>query len=126
MNGKAMFGITLIIAGVALMFVAGAHAGLLLIFPFIVTTGPLGGLGVLFLFLGSILLLLSFFDISTGFRAGYGLGKDMNTEKRGVGVVLLGPIPLIIDTKNKRLSLISIAIFVIAVLVLAFVMLYGI
>ncbi len=126
MKGKTMIGAMLAISGIALMLLAGVQAGLFLIFPFIITTGPLGGLGILLLFLGSIVLILSFFDISPGFRAGYGFGENMNVEKRGVGIVLLGPIPLIIDTKNKKLSLISIAIFAIAMLVLALVMLSGI
>lgn len=121
-----MLGITLIAAGFILMFAAGANAGLLLIFPFVVTTGPLGGFGVLLLFLGSVIFILSFFDISPGFKAGYDFGGEAKTEKRGVGIVLLGPIPLIIDTKNKRLSVTSLVIFLTAVIVLVLLLLYGI
>ena len=123
LNGKAILGIAMVVAGIMLMLVAGARAGLFLIFPFVIATGPLGGLGILLVFLGSILFFLSFFDISTGFRAGYGFGKNVKVEKRGMGIVLLGPIPLVIDTKNKKLSLISIAIFAIAMLVLALLIL---
>ena len=48
--------------------------------------------------------------------------KDLwkNTEKRGFGIVLIGPIPLIIDTKNRKLTLISMVLFTILLLILAF------
>ena len=126
MDGKAVLGLSLVISGIVLMFMAGVQAGLILIFPYVMTTGPIGGLGILFLFLGSVLFFLSLFDISPGFRAGYGFGEKVDAGKRGIGIVLLGPIPLIIDTNNKRLSLISVAIFVTAVLVLVIIMLHGI
>ena len=106
-------GLLSIIAGLGLMLLGGVQAGIFLIFPFIVSTGPYALLGALLVFLGFILVFMGFIP-GEMLRGDY----EMHTEKRGLGVVLVGPIPLIIDTKNRKLTLISLAIFLIAILLL--------
>ncbi len=82
------------------------------IFPFFVATGPLATLGIILIFAGIFLASLGFFEPVNPEK------ERRKTEKRGIGLVLIGPVPLVIDTKNKRLSAISIAIFIISILIL--------
>ncbi len=105
-------GLISMFAGFALMLLGGAQAGIFLIFPFVVSTGPYAIIGAILIFLGFILIFIGFVPRGS-FR-----GEDIHTEKRGIGVVLIGPIPLIIDTKNRALTLLSIAIFLIMLIIL--------
>ena len=106
-------GLISMFAGFALMLLGGAQAGIFLIFPFVVSTGPYAIIGAILIFLGFILIFLGFVPMGA-FQGDY----DIHTEKRGIGVVLIGPIPLIIDTKNRALTLLSIAIFLIMLIIL--------
>ncbi len=105
-------GLISMFAGFALMLLGGAQAGIFLIFPFVVSTGPYAIIGAILIFLGFILIFLGFVP-SGSFH-----GEDIHAEKRGIGVVLIGPIPLIIDTENRALTLLSIAIFLIMLIIL--------
>ena len=121
---KTVLGSILMTAGIILLVYGGFQGGLLVIFPFLMTSSPIGALGILLLMLGGILL---FIGMATEY-AGYELagpendvqnGEGRRVEGRGIGLVMIGPVPLIIDTKNRRLTLISIAIFIIGIIVLA-------
>ncbi len=94
------------------MVYAGGQAGLFIIFPFFVATGIFAALGIFLIFAGIFLVFLGIFEPMGS--------EEMPTkaEKRALGLVLIGPVPLVIDTRNKRLSAISIAVFIILILIL--------
>ena len=104
-------GTSLLIIGILLIILGGFQGGFLLIFPMIITTSPLGGLGVLMIMLGGIILFLGLaMEPLENAHEGYPEVQE-ETHSRGVGLVLIGPAPLLIDTDNRDLTLISLALF---------------
>lgn len=108
-----LLGLTAMISGFVLLIIGGAKYGVFLIFPFIVSTGPFGFIGILLIFSGFILVFL-------GIPSSEPENGIINLKKRGIGIVMIGPIPLVIDTDNKKLTLISIGIFLTVLLILIF------
>ena len=109
-------GFMAIISGFLLLILGGAQAGIFIVFPFIISSGIWGVLGAILIFTGFIMI---FFDMISLRNCDY---EDeniwKNAEKRGFGIVLIGPIPLIIDTKNRNLTLISALVFLILLTIL--------
>ncbi len=117
-------GLLLLITGSAFIILGGFQGGFFIIFPFITSSSPLSALGILFLMLGGMLL---FFGLATEY-ADYDIGpgiENSTKESRGrtLGLVMIGPVPLIIDSKNRKLTAISIAIFIAGIAILAAVFL---
>ncbi len=121
---KTVMGAVLMLGGFVLLLAGGFQGGLLIIFPFIITSSPVGLLGSLILMIGVVML---FFGIASDFM-GYEIEntemKDEHVEQRGIGFIMLGPVPLIIDTKNKKLTLISLGIFITAIVILLVLIFY--
>jgi len=107
-------GLSLLVIGIALLILGGFQGGFLVIFPFIMSTSPLGGLGILLIMLGGILLFIGF---ATDYNP-YEQNMETETRSHGIGVVLIGPIPLIIDTNNRKLTVISMALFAVGIILL--------
>lgn len=107
-------GLVAVFSGFILLLLGGVQAGIFIVFPFIISSGPLGFAGAVLIFAGFILLFLGFLPSKSHFES------DIHEKayKRGIGIVMIGPIPLIIDSKNKTLSLISLVIFIIAVILM--------
>ncbi len=117
-------GLLLLITGSAFIIFGGFQGGFFIIFPFITSSSPISALGILFLMLGGMLL---FFGLATEY-ADYDIGpgiENSTKESRGrtLGLVMIGPVPLIIDSKNRKLTAISIAIFIAGIAILAAVFL---
>jgi uncharacterized membrane protein len=109
-----LMGIISMLAGFLFLVLGSTQAGLFLMFPFVVSTGPYAIIGSILIFIGFILMFLGFVPLESG---AFHFDEPL-IEKRGLGIVFIGPIPLIIDTKNKILTTISIAVFLIALTVL--------
>ncbi|MCD6222395.1 MAG: DUF131 domain-containing protein [Thermoplasmata archaeon] len=97
----------LFILGVAFIiasFIFGeAKAGLFIIFPFIYGTGFFMLAGILLIFISMILFMFSF-------PLEYDGSKEYVEERKG-GIVMIGPIPIIIASdKNMALLLLIISI----------------
>ena len=109
-------GFLAIISGFLLMVLGGVQAGIFIVFPFIISSGTWGALGAILIFTGFVVI---FFDMISLRNLGSEDGNLWkNAEKRGFGIVLIGPIPLIIDTKNRNLTLISALVFLILLTIL--------
>jgi len=108
------------VSGIALLFKGGAQGGFFIIFPFIISSGPMGILGSLLLTAGIILLFFGIVTEIMGYEIiGQDIGANSTTvEKRGIGLVMVGPVPLIIDSKNRKLSIISLIVFIIGIIIL--------
>jgi uncharacterized membrane protein len=112
-------GIVLIVLGIFLLITGGFQGGLFIIFPFIVTNSPIGALGSLLIMVGIIALFFGMMaDIPIHNTDIEGNRAIPTPEKRGIGFIIVGPVPLIIDTENRRLTLISIIVFITGIVVL--------
>ena len=89
------------------------EAGFVLIFPFLVGSGPYAVLGFLFMFIAIILFMFGFASTT---RASIDLPFDEDTydikrkkSVKGGGVILIGPIPIVFGTSWKIAVLLMIA-----------------
>ena len=109
----------LALIGIALLIAGGFQGGFLIIFPFIMTSSPLDGLGILLLMFGGLLLFFGLLTEHMGYEVVGSEGAgETKVESRGLGLVMVGPVPLIIDTKNRKLTLISLAVFIVGIAIL--------
>jgi len=110
-----IFGISLIIFGVLTGEVQG---GLFLVFPFIIGSGIYATLGIL-LIIASFFLYI--FAISTNpiDRETENNPMKTNSKIHGRGIILLGPIPIIIGS-NWKITLVLITIAIIFLLIANF------
>jgi uncharacterized membrane protein len=121
-------GIALMLAGIAMMIWAAVEGqlsfALVLIIPIIIGTGPLAAISFLSIFAGMVLAFLSFFKVATRVDT---TAEPMRTKKEWGGVILIGPIPIIIGSPGMLkgrgailllagLSLIVLALFLLTVL----------
>ncbi len=111
----AIFGGLILILGFILLIYAGFQGGFLLIFPFIITYSSAGALGILLIIAG---IMMVFYGMAVDFRYGREeTAETVSVEKRGLAFIMVGPIPLIIDTRNRRLTFLSITILLIVIIV---------
>lgn len=102
-----ILGIILII----LDFIRGeAKAGIIIIFPFIFSTGIFSLIGIFLIFIS---IILSFFDFSSSFSS-----LQPQTEKKGI--IFIGPIPIIISNDHSIWLLIFLFIISIFIIFIAF------
>jgi len=104
-------GIAFIIAGIAM---GEGSVGIFMIFPFVYGNGPLMITGMLLVFLSFPIFMLSQFRTTgeTYGKDGYGSSieyEDTRTDKRVGGLILIGPIPIVISS-DKRLAFILMAV----------------
>ena len=95
------------------IFAGDVEAGFVLIFPFLVGSGPYAVLGFLFMFIAIILFMFGFASTT---RASIDLPFDEDTydikrkkSVKGGGVILIGPIPIVFGTSWKIAVLLMIA-----------------
>ncbi len=120
-----------ILVGVALA-VAGVVSGeidlvLVIIFPVLIAEGVLGLLSMTLIFLGFLLLFISFFFAPSLHRnegkqvqeTEWRTGEGGKTSVKGGGVILIGPLPLIFGS-DWKMAIVAIALAIVLVaLVLA-------
>ena len=113
-------GIAFIIAGIA---TGEGGAGIFIIFPFVYGNGPLMIAGMLLVFLSFPIFMLSQFRTTgeTYGKDGYG---DAGTDRRAGGLILIGPIPIVISS-DKRLAFILMAAGMIFALVFFLMLLFS-
>jgi uncharacterized protein (TIGR00304 family) len=121
MNVLRRLSFVLFIAGIicfALGVINGeAEVGFFLIFPFIVGSGILSFLGVMFLFFGVLLFIGGFYQLNKDdypYREDSISHESSKTKVRGGGVVLIGPIPIVFGTSWKM----TVIVLILAILVL--------
>lgn len=105
------------IASIIASVVTGkGKAGIFIIFPFVVGTGWLMLLGVVFVFVSVVAFM---FTISPDERnqAAYSQQTKSRTEKKAGGLILIGPIPIVISS-DKKLALALLIIGVAAAVIL--------
>ncbi len=95
-------GIACIVAGVAL---GEGKAGIFIVFPFIYGSGILMLAGMLLVFFSFPLFMLSQTD---GHSAEYIEHRDTRTDKHAGGLILIGPIPIVISS-DKNIAIILMA-----------------
>ena len=98
-------GIACIVAGVAL---GEGKAGIFIVFPFIYGSGILMLAGMLLVFFSFPLFMLSQTDGIDGHSAEYGEYRDTRTDKHAGGLILIGPIPIVISS-DKNIAIILMA-----------------
>jgi len=118
-------GIVLPCIGIAMLVVAALQGNLdfaiLVVFPVIVGQGILPALGGLMLFVGLVLLFLSFL---IGFEGWSGVPPDasdtMDGGERGRwgGVILIGPIPIVFGS-DRRMALLTAIVAMVILIILA-------
>jgi uncharacterized protein (TIGR00304 family) len=117
-------GVICIAAGIAL---GEGKAGIFIIFPFIYGNGLLMMLGIILIFISFPLFMFSRFRFEEEVFSGEEAiaPGEIKTEKHAGGLILIGPIPIIISSDWKTaLILISVAIAIItALLILSFLQL---
>ncbi len=107
-----IFGITCIVAGIAM---GEGKAGIFIIFPFIYGEGILMFIGIILIFLSLFLFIFltpHFINKEYSKHAGY----EMQTKRHAGGLILIGPIPIVISS-NWKIALILLAIALIIILV---------
>lgn len=107
-----IFGIICIIAGITM---GEGKAGIFIIFPFIYGEGILMFIGIILIFLSLFLFIfLTPHVISKEYskHAGY----EMQTKRHTGGLILIGPIPIVVSS-NWKIALILLAIALIIILV---------
>ncbi len=107
-----IFGILCVIVGIAM---GEGKAGIFIIFPFIYGEGILMFIGIILIFLSLFLFIfLTPHVISKEYskHAGY----ETQTERHVGGLVLIGPIPIVVSS-NWKIALILLAIALIIILV---------
>ena len=117
MKHITLAGTVLIISGILLLITGGFQGAFFVIFPFIMTSSPLASLGILLLMIGTILLFFGMATEMIGYEAIHD-EEETQIEKRTLGFVMVGPVPLLIDTKNRKLTVISLVIFIIGLALL--------
>ncbi len=105
-----IFGIICIIAGIAM---GEGKAGIFIIFPFIYGEGLLMFIGIILIFISFAVFIFSQFH----------LPENVTTEKHAGGLILIGPIPIIISSSWK-MALFLLAIAIIIILLFAFYAIY--
>ncbi len=139
-------GYLLFIAGVALIIMGivrgESHVALFLIFPVIYGEGALSFLGILLIFIGIFLIFLSPIhwigrehvheDISSyppvfpeeSYTAEPELRVEPRKEKRYAGVILIGPIPIVIGS-DKNMVMVALTVTIIFLVIFLLLVLYG-
>lgn len=111
-------GIACIFAGVAL---GEGKVGIFIIFPFIYGSGWLMLAGMILIFISFPVFMLSQFRATWKTYGKYDYGTDVEygdarTRKRAGGLILIGPVPIVISS-DRRLSLILMAVGMIFALI---------
>ncbi len=105
------------IAGIACIFasflIGEARAGLFIIFPFIYGTG-------IFMFAGIILILIAMFIFAFSFPSEFAHEGEYEIEEKKGGLILIGPIPIIITGDRKLAFLLVILSIIFISFLLAF------
>ncbi|MEA2054080.1 MAG: DUF131 domain-containing protein [Candidatus Thermoplasmatota archaeon] len=111
-----IFGIICIIAG----FAAGeGKAGIFIIFPFIYGNGPLMLMGMLLIFISFVIFIFSTFSKAQSME-----DMPLKTEKHAGGLILIGPIPIVISS-DKKLALVLMAIGIFIAFIFLFLWVYA-
>jgi len=101
--------IAIFIAGIAFIFasflIGEARAGLFIIFPFIYGTG-------IFMFIGIILILIAMLVFAFSFPSEFIHEGEYEIKEKKGGIILIGPIPIII-TGDRKLALLLVIISII-------------
>jgi uncharacterized protein (TIGR00304 family) len=121
MNVLRRLSFVLFIAGIicfALGVINGeAEVGFFLIFPFIVGSGILSFLGVMFLFFGFLLFISGFYQLNKDeyrYKEDSISDESSKTKVKAGGIVLIGPIPIVFGTSWKM----TVIVLILAILVL--------
>jgi uncharacterized protein (TIGR00304 family) len=121
MNVLRRLSFVLFIAGIicfALGVINGeAEVGFFLIFPFIVGSGILSFLGVMFLFFGFLLFIGGFYQLNKDeyrYKEDSISDESSKTKVKAGGIVLIGPIPIVFGTSWKM----TVIVLILAILVL--------
>jgi uncharacterized protein (TIGR00304 family) len=114
-----LIGLLLLLLGIVVLFVAvlsGKMAfGIFVIFPFLLGTGILAGLSIIFIFFGIFILFISiFFENIEVEKNKY--ETDERKSKFG-GFVLVGPFPIVFGS-DKKIVYISIALLIVFIVLL--------
>jgi uncharacterized protein (TIGR00304 family) len=114
-----LIGLLLLLLGIAILCVAvlsGAMTfGIFVIFPFLLGTGILAGLSIIFIFFGIFILFISiFFENIEVDKSKYEI--DEGKSKFG-GFVLVGPFPIVFGS-DKKIVYISIALLIVFIVLL--------
>lgn len=110
-----IFGIICIIAGIAM---GEGKAGIFIIFPFVYGEGILMFIGIILIFLSLFLFIfLTPYVISKEYSKH--TGYEMQTKRHAGGLILIGPIPLVISS-NWKIALILLAIALIIIILVFF------
>ncbi|KAA0002143.1 MAG: DUF131 domain-containing protein [Thermoplasmata archaeon] len=103
-----IFGIICIIAAISM---GEGKAGIFIIFPFIYGEGLLMFIGIILIFLSLIIFTFSQFHLMKEYE------NEMKVKKHAGGLILIGPIPIIISS-NWKVALILLAIAIIIIFLL--------
>lgn len=95
-------GVACIIAGIA---TGQGEVGIFIIFPFVAGSGWLLLLGVMLLFLSLLALLFTGVPREEGIQVPLGRYRDGQTEKKMGGLILIGPLPIVIAS-DRTLALV--------------------
>ena len=92
--------------------------GFFLVFPFIIGSGYVATIGVLFIILAFLLFVLGFSPRTTiSEPTGLFQDKDEKPTVKGGGIVLLGPIPIVVGSSWKITVALILAAIVLMLLV---------
>ncbi len=115
-----IFGIACIIAGVAM---GEGKMGIFIIFPFIYGEGALMFIGMILIFLSFPIFMISQFHMTEEetYRNEWQppSKEEMIKEKHMGGLILIGPIPMVISS-DKKLALILMAVGMVIVFIFFF------
>ncbi len=106
-------GLTCLIAAVA---TGEGQAGIFIVFPFVAGSGWLMLLGVALIFLSIVAFMFSMSSGDPG-QIAPGHHKKWQTEKKAGGLVLIGPIPIVISN-DKTLALVLLVVGIAAAVIL--------
>lgn len=110
-----IFGIICIIAGIVM---GEGKAGIFIIFPFIYGEGILMFIGIILIFLSLFLFIfLTPHVISKEYSKH--VGYEMQTKRHAGGLILIGPIPIVISS-NWKIALILLALALIIIILVFF------
>ncbi|MBN2603110.1 MAG: DUF131 domain-containing protein [Candidatus Thermoplasmatota archaeon] len=117
-----IFGIAFLVIG----YLSGElEAGLIIIFPILIGSGPFTFLGFVFIFLSVVsIFLLQYSYLNKSEENYFGINDSNNKAKqsiKGGGVVFIGPIPIVFGSSRK----IAIILLIIAMILFFILFLFG-
>ena len=118
MNRSHLLSILVFIAGIFLIilgvFTGEVQGGLFLVVPFLIGTGIYATLGIILIIASFFLFMLSISTNPTYKETEY-TTRNTNSKIKGGGIILLGPIPIIVGS-NWKIALLLLTIAIIFIL----------